>query len=129
MKFKLSVGFIVPILLFTACKKEYVVDIDPSFEGEWHSAPLTDNNGVEFEMYFIIEGENGIYGQWCELVPLGSNCLISYNGPARINKKKSKLYIGKEIGGQVIFDIDVPPHINSDGKWECTLTSRIYIKN
>lgn len=119
------------IFLFTACKKDYVVDIDSNYEGEWHAEPVADDNGVEFEMYFIIDGYNGYYGQWCELVPLGSNCGTFYSGEAKINKKESKLYIGKtrEGSGQVIFDIDVPPHLNTEGKWECTLTERVYLKN
>ena len=64
-------------------------------------------------------------------MPLGSNCSSYYKGVAKINRKESKFTIGKTFEGigRIFFRIDVPPHINTNGDWECTLTNRVYIRN
>lgn len=115
---------------FISCKKEYIVETSSEFVGEWHSIPITSSdNLMVYEDYFIIDGQNGVYREGCLL---GTNdCGTSYQGPARINKKESKMWVGKvwEGNGRVIIHIDKYPFINDDGKWECTLSQTVFIKN
>lgn len=116
------------ILTFSSCKKKYVAVISPEYEGEWHSSSITNANDTEVEIYFIIDGNKGVLGEWCELVPLGSNCSANFNGDVIFNFNKTKIFIGPRLN-RVVLRVDVPPHVNDDGKWECTITSRVYIKN
>lgn len=117
-------------LLFISCKKEYVYEMATEFVGEWHSIPVTPSGDtIAFEKYIIIEGQHGIYGGSCVLGT--TDCGSYYQGQARINKNKTRMWIGKtfEEGGRGIFNIDKYPFINADGKWECQLTGTVYIKN
>jgi hypothetical protein len=125
-----SVILVYVIICLISCKK-YVVDVNIDYEGEWHSMPVANSSGDETEIYFIIDGTQGELGEWCELSPLGSNCSSYYTGEANINRKEKNITIGKPFDGigRIILDIDVPPHINSNGYWECTITERIYIRN
>jgi len=127
MKLK-HIATLFSIMIFFSCEKEYVVDVEPTYKGEWHSDPVTNSNGIQIEIYFIIDGKSGLLGEWCELMPLGGNCSSYFNGEVKFNRKQNKISIGP-AKNQVILRVDVPPHLNTSGKWECTLTSRVYIKN
>lgn len=126
MKF-IYIQLVVFVLLMLSSCTKYVVDISPEYEGEWHSDHVTGNDGIDVEMYFIIEGEHGVLGEWCELAPLGQNCFRTFSGDVKFNISKKKFYIGS-LKNRAVLEIDVPPHINSDGVWECTLTERVYKK-
>src|SRR5690606_15050516 len=110
------------LLVLTSCKKEKLVEYDANYEGEWHSVPNANSVGNYRFKYLIIELDQGIFGQWCDSSL--NNCSNVFSGPVKINSKGTKIYIGKVFknNGRVNFDIDEPPHINSSGKWECTLT-------
>jgi len=112
---------------FNSCKKEYITDVDPNYEGEWHSDTIITDIETEVEKYFIIDGHQGVFGEWCELVPLGNNCSSYFSGEAKFSRNKKKVTIGP-LKNQVNIEITEPPHINSDGLWECTLNETVYIK-
>lgn len=109
-------------LLISSCKKD-VQERNPDFQGEWH-API----GGGFEYYISIDGNQGVYGATCQTEPTESNCESFFTGDAKINRSENKLFIGPWIN-QVVMNIDVPPHVNTDGDWECTLTKRVYIRD
>ena len=103
--------------------------MNPDFKGEWYSEPVMGTSGVMIEEYFIIDEETAFFGEWCELIPTGSNCYNRFTD-AEINSKGSKITFGTSIKlpGKITLNIDALPHINSDGKWECTLTEKVFTK-
>ena len=109
-------------MLLFSCKKD-ILDVDSNYQGEWHALPIGT-----LEYYIIIEGNQGVYGELCELTPLGSNCGSYFSGDVKMSRNGKKIFIGP-WKNQVFFSVDVPPHINTEGEWECTLTERVYTKN
>lgn len=129
MKVMRYLVFGVMIALMAACKKD-ILEIDPNYEGEWHTESETLDSGREIESYFIIEGNYAIYATNCDLVPMGNNCLVYQTGLVQTTKNQKLMFIGdpnKDV--QLGIEIDELPHINSDGKWECTLMGNVFIKN
>jgi hypothetical protein len=114
--------------ILISCKKQYLVEYDIMYQGEWHSVPVMSSNGKLYEKYLIISGNNGVYGEFCE-IPNG-NCNAFYSGEIRINHSKRKIYIGKMFKGigYVAFKIVKAPFLNSDNKYECMLTGTTYYK-
>lgn len=130
MKFKLIISLVITVLFIVACKKS-AIEINPDFEGEWHSEPFGPA-GSEVENYFIIDGSQGVFGEFCELNTGVYICNSVFKGAAEMNKKGTKLFIGDVVINQsarVNIEIDVAPFINSEGNWQCEFGERVYIKN
>jgi hypothetical protein len=125
MEFRILLVLVLCIV-HSSCKKE-VVDVDVNYEGEWHSEPIISDSGLLLEKYFIIEDGQGIYGEFCELDPLGSNCSFFFNGEVKFNFSEKKLFIGP-WNNQSVFTIEVDPHLNSDDIWECTVSNTIFTR-
>lgn len=130
MKIIIKILFVCSIFFAASCKKEYIGSYDENYIGEWHSRDtLTPSSGLPSEIYFIIDGKNSEYGFLCQLACGSCPCQLLTSGNATINKKHSKLYIGKGFGNKrVSLDINAAPHLNSSGKWECTIEDVVMIK-
>ncbi len=133
MKNHMKVGyylkFISLCLILSSCKKD-ILEIEPNYEGEWHTASVILDSGREIESYFIIDGDNAVFAERCDVEPLGTNCSVYKTGKVLTTKNQKKIFIGdpnKDF--QMVIEIDEAPHLNSDGKWECTLMGAVFIKN
>jgi len=101
---------IILIIFSSSCKKKYVVEISPEYEGEWHSIPVVSpTTGVGYEAYFIIIDGQGEAGG-CNSTLVDTNCFQHFNGDALFNWNKSRFCIGKtfEGTGSIIFHINKP---------------------
>ena len=123
-------GFFIALLLIYSCKKD-AIDVDSNYVGEWHAESIVGDGLIFIEKFFVIDGNTAIFYEWCELFPVGTNCYKVYEGKAKINRKESKIEFGESSlngPGRIILSINVPPHLNDEGKWECTLTQTVYTK-
>jgi hypothetical protein len=84
---KILVFVSVLFIGFVSCKKESAVSFDANFEGEWHSTPIEYEDKLR-ENYIIIIGDNGVYGEVCDVEPMGTGILCNiYSGPAVVDRK------------------------------------------
>lgn len=128
MKINSILKMVVLLLVLSSCKKA-ILEVEPNYEGEWHTAPEVLDSGREIESFFIIEGDSAIYAERCDVDPMGTNCSVYHIGKVLTTKSQKKMFVGdpnKDL--QLVIIIDTPPHLNADGKWECELMGRVYIK-
>ena len=129
MRIRRYVKLLLLLLLVSSCKKD-LVDIDHNYQGEWHTESEMLDSGIEVESFFIIDEGTGVYGESCLLDPVGTGCLVYHSGSAQTTKKQKIMFIGDPSENiRLRIRIDEPPHLNSNGKWECTLMDRVYIRN
>lgn len=121
-------------VLFSACNKDYAGSIDANYEGEWHSLDtFTTANGIQADIYFLIAPDKkSKYGFVCDVSPNCSpcECQLLTEGKAKINRSQTRLYIGSGNGNKKVkLEINESPHLNSNGKWECTIDNHVMIRN
>jgi hypothetical protein len=127
----LSFLFIVTLLAMS-CKREYAGTVDENYLGEWHSQNTFETeDGLTREIYLYIGHEKtSRYGFLCEIDCASCSCQLFTTGKAKLNADKTKLHIGSgNFKARIALGINVAPHINADGAWECTINDIVMIKN
>ena len=114
------------LILVLSCKKEYVVDVNQDFEGEWRNIFITEQDD-SIGNYVVIDGNKGEYGEFCSIDPFGENCNSYFSGDAKFSRNKKEILIGKR-SNQVVLVISESPHVNINNEWECSFDGEIFIK-
>lgn len=58
---------LLTILILVSCNKLELKEVNSAYQGEWHSLPVVTVLGNTVDTYIIIDGDQGEYGEWCEL--------------------------------------------------------------
>lgn len=118
------------LMLVAACSKESLVDFDPNFIGTWHTQDSFGTpSGQYTENYMSIEGEEGSYGWLCSTECNGCNCDALESGKIWISKDGVTMNIGgMHKRKRPTLTINVFPHQNTQGKWECTLDGFVMVR-
>jgi hypothetical protein len=120
----------ISILLISitfSCGK-YAGDVDANYVGAWYSDTLINlSTGHEEYQYIIIDGKkNSEYGYRCGVNCGGCECYITVKGNAKINKKRSTLFIGTS-NNTTPLSIEEQPTATA-GNWKMKIEGRYYYR-